>query len=412
VRGSRIQFQPRPGRNSVMLMINFRFSLEAWGNGQHGKGVGETAQVAPRRGAARAVQEEGGVVKQRVLLTRGQYRHWSMNQQWDKFLSIHFPERVDAVRLCGDRWASYSDSNGHLIRKPLKCRERDICPSDANQYRQFLVNDAISEIGRVYNKLRMVVRFASGEFTLHPHVQEVITEADFPMLRKMAIEVINSVFSDGGRYQLAGEVSVHFWSSSAPFSGWNPHVHFTLLDLALIRSEGRFVRLQMHMTQEKIHELRMAWLEAVNKKFGTDYKETDVHYHYSKGLGHLNHRLSYSFRSPIVDFYKLVTSAVYPVETRADWVQRALARGGSKKKRFVWFGWLQDRNRSRSFALIDIEWQKKSERDRERKRVICPLCGQDMHLISTDDRWDDFADVTDPCILGWRETGGGLDGRF
>jgi hypothetical protein len=349
-------------------------------------------------------------LKQRVLLTRSQYRHWKVNQRWDKFLSIYFPDRVDAVRLCGDKWAAFVDPNGHLFRKSLKCRQRDICPSDANQYRRFLVDDAISEIGKVYNKLRMTVRFASGELTFHPYIQEVITEADFPMLRKMAVDIINTEFSDGGRYQLAGEVSVHFWSSSNPFSGWNPHIHFTLLDLALIRSEGRFVRLQMHLTKQQIHGLRMAWRDAVNKKFGTSHEETDVHYHHSKGLGHLYHRLSYSFRSPIVDFYKLVTTAVFPVEADPEWVRRALARGGSKKKRVVWFGWLQDRNRSKSFSLIDVEWHRKAERDKERKLVICPLCGQEMRLISTADRWEDFADVTEPCILGWRETGGGLSG--
>jgi len=31
-------------------------------------------------------------------------------------------------------------------------------------------------------------------------------------------------------------------------------------------------------------------------------------------------------------------------------------------------------------------------------------------LLSTDERWEDFADVEVPCILGWRESGGGLGG--
>jgi len=349
-------------------------------------------------------------MKEQVLLTRSQYRRWTLNQRWDKFLSIYFPERVDRVRSCGDRWATYVDSNSHLFRKPLKCRQRDICPTDANQYRRFLVDDAISEVGKVYSKLRMTVRFASGEFTFHPHIQEVITEADFPRLRMMAVKVISKIFSEDGRYQLAGEVSVHFWSSSNPFSGWNPHIHFTLLDLVLIRSENRFVKVQLHLTQEKLKELRMAWLEAVNKEFGTSYGEADVHYHHSKGLGHLRHRFSYSFRSPIVDFYKLVTVAVSPVETNPEWVRRALLRGGSKKKRVIWFGWLQDRNRSKAFGLVNVGWKRKAERDKERKKVICPLCGQEMRLLSTDERWEDFADVEVPCILGWRESGGGLGG--
>jgi hypothetical protein len=351
-------------------------------------------------------------MKEQVLLTRSEYRRWTLNQRWDKLLSIYFPNQVDMVRLCGDKWASYVDSNGHLFRKPLKCRQRDICPSDANQYRKFLVNDAISEIGKVYSKLRMTVKFASGEFTFHPHIQEVITEGDFPMLRKLAIDVINKVFSDRGRYQLAGEVSVHFWSSSNPFSGWNPHIHFTFLDLVLIRSGGRHTKLQLHLTQEKLRELRIVWRDAVNKRFGTNYDEIDVHYHHSNGLGHLRHRLLYSFRLPVVDFYKLVITAVSPVEADSSWVVRALSRGGSKKKRFVWFGWLQDRNRSRAFKQFDVEWRCKSERDKERKKVICLRCGQEMRLISVDERWEDFADTTEPCILGWRETGGGFGGKY
>ena len=273
-----------------------------------------------------------------------------------------------------------------------------------------LVDDAISEIGKVYNKLRMTVKFACGEFTFPPSVQEVVTEADFPMLRKMAVDVINEIFSGGGRYQLAGEVSVHFWSSSNPFSGWNPHIHYTLMDAALVRSEGRFVRMPLHLSMSQIQALRMAWRDAVNRRFGTKYQAIDVHYQYSKNLGRLRHRLSYSFRSPIVDFYKLVTTAVTPVDADPDWVRRALERGGSKKKRVVWFGWLQDRNRSKSFGLIDLEWKKKALRDKERKLVICPVCGLEMRLVSTTDRWEDFEDVSEPCILGWREVGGGFGG--
>jgi hypothetical protein len=102
--------------------------------------------------------------------------------------------------------------------------------------------------------------------------------------------------------------------------------------------------------------------------------------------------------------------AVSPIEADPKWVKRALVRGGSKKKRFVWFGWLQDRCRSKAFGLFDVEWRSKSERDEERKQVVCPMCGQEMRLISADNRWEDFADVTEPCILGWRETGGGLHG--
>ncbi len=58
--------------------------------------------------------------------------------------------------------------------------------------------------------------------------------------------------------------------------------------------------------------------------------------------------------------------------------------------------------------MIGLEWKRKAERDKERKKVICPLCGEEMKLISVRDRWDDFADVDVPCILGYRESGGGL----
>ncbi|MGD0396928.1 MAG: hypothetical protein ABSB26_08520 [Nitrososphaerales archaeon] len=346
---------------------------------------------------------------QRVLLTRTEYRQWRLNPRWKKFLEIHFNEVVDAVEGCGKRWACYSDVNGHLVRRVLKCRKRQLCPSCANQYRKFLTDDAISEIGKVYNKLRMTVKFASGEFTFNPHISETVSEADFPRLRQMAIRVVNDAFSEGGRYQLAGEVSVHFWSSSAPFSGWQPHIHWTLFDLVLDKVSNRFVRIPLHLTGERLHALRMAWRDAVNSEFGTNYEEIDIHYRYSKGLGHLRHRLEYSFRTATIDFYKTVLNAVVPVDADPAWIQRALLRT-DKSKRVVWFGWLQDRNRGKAFSIIDLEWKRKAERDKERKKVICPLCGEEMHLVSVWDTWEDFADVDVPCILGYRESGGGLRG--
>lgn len=346
---------------------------------------------------------------ERVLLRRSEYRQWSLNPRWKKFLEIHFGEALYAVEGCGKRWASYADVSGHLVRRALKCRERQLCPSCANQYRKFLTDDAISEVGRVYNKLRMTVKFASGEFTFDPHVGETITEADFPRLRQMAIRVIGDAFSDAGRYQLGGEVSVHFWSSSAPFSGWQPHIHWTLLDLVLDRVSNKFVRIPLHLTEERLRALRLAWRDAVNREFGTDFQEIDIHYHHSKGIGHLRHRFEYSFRTATVDFYKAVLNAVVPVDTDPEWIRRALLRTG-KSKRVVWFGWLQDRNRGKAFNLIDLEWKRKAERDKERKKVICPLCGEEMRLIFAWDKWEDFEDVTEPCILGWRESEGGFRG--
>jgi hypothetical protein len=107
--------------------------------------------------------------------------------------------------------------------------------------------------------------------------------------------------------------------------------------------------------------------------------------------------------------YKAVLNVIVPVDADPAWIKRALLRT-DKSKRVVWFGWVQDRNRGKAFSLIDLEWRRKVEREKERKKVICPLCGEEMRLVSVWETWEDFADVDVPCILGYRESGGGLRG--
>jgi hypothetical protein len=348
---------------------------------------------------------------ERVILLKSEAKRWVLDKRFEKFLSIHFSEKVDTVCSCGDKLALYTDSNAHLLWLPLKCRVRDLCPSCANAYRKMLTDDAVSEIGKVYNKLWIPLGFASGEFTFPSDCQDSITEKDFNAISRMALRVIEQTFSDGGRYQLAGEISIHHWSSSNPFRGQFVHVHFTVLNLSLLKAEGRFVKnvLVSYLSPARLKGMRECWTKWLNETFGTDYKDTDIHYHYSKGLGRLRHRLSYSFRLPIYDVYRVVTQAVTPIEVDSAWVKRMLVRNGSKAKRVRWFGWLQESRRREAFALLDVEYQTKAQRDKERKKVICPTCHLEMRILSTVERWEDVTDGV-PCVLGWRNTGGGLRG--
>ena len=348
---------------------------------------------------------------QRVILLKSEVRRWVLDKRFESFLSIHFPGKVDEVCQCGNKLAAYVDSNEHLLWKPLKCRVRDLCPSCANAYRKILTDDAVSEIRKVYNSMGMSIGFASGEFTFPPAVQGIMTEKDINRVSRMALKVIEATFSDGGRYQLAGEISIHHWSSSNPFRGQFIHVHFTILNLSLLRSERRFVKniFVSYLTPPRLQAMREAWTRAVNAEFGVNTKDTDVHYHYSKGLGHLRHRFEYSFRLPVHDVYRLVTQAVVPVEADPAWIWRMFSRNGSKSKRIRWFGWLQESRRREAFALLGVEYKTKAQRDEERKKVICPICHQEMWIVSTGDRWEDVTEGI-PCVLGWGNTGGGFRG--
>jgi len=349
---------------------------------------------------------------ERVILLKSEARRWSLNKRFEDFLGVYFPGKVGEVCQCGNRLASYSDANGHFFWRPLKCRVRDLCPSCANAYRKTLTDDAVSEIAKIYSRFRMPIAFVTGELTFPPEIQDRLAGDAENMVSTMALRFIKEVFSDGGRYQLAGEISVHHWRSKTPFSGQFIHVHFTLLNLSLLKAERRFVKnyLVAHMKPERLAEVRRTWTRIVNEEFGTGFEETFSHFYHSKGLGHLRHRLEYSFRLPIHDVYRVVAHEVDPSDIDPDWVRKMLDRNGSKAKRVRWFGWLQESCRREAFAILEVEYRTKAQRDKERKKVYCPRCGLEMHIVSASEKWEDVTEDV-PCVLGWRETGGGLLGR-
>lgn len=213
--------------------------------------------------------------------------------------------------------------------------------------------------------------------------------------------------SHESRYVIGGSISVHFWHSSNPFEGWYPHIHYTLFDLAFDRFEKRFVRLKMYLEGDDFARSRRRWKECLESAFGpTSAKDVDIHFHYQSGIGHLYHRLRYQFREPVIDFYKYATQTVYPVQYDPEWVRRALL-GRKHEKHVVWLGWLADCVRYEYLRTMKLELPKKKERDAERRKAECPICGLELAYSVGGFSYEQVARIDDGYILGYRHVGGG-----
>ncbi|MDG6921410.1 MAG: hypothetical protein JRN59_07770 [Nitrososphaerota archaeon] len=276
---------------------------------------------------------------------------------------------------------------------------------------------------QIYSHVRGKIRYGEGEFTLPRDLWTRVRDEDLKVLRKMAMGALKEIFggctrgelcdceargvSHAQRFEIGGNISVHFWHSSNPFEGWYPHIHYTLFDLAFDRVEHRFVRLKMYLEGDAHQRLRQLWKRRLEAVFGvTSARDVDIHFHYQAGLGHLYHRLRYEYREPVVDFYKYATEVVQPVQFDAQWVRRALL-GRKHEKHVVWFGWLADCVRYKYLKLIDLDLPKKKERDKERRKTTCPLCGLELEYSSGGFSFESIEKLGDGVILGYRPFGGG-----
>lgn len=361
----------------------------------------------------------------RTALKPAEYRQKEVPLAWQNLLGGALPEQLSRVKGCRTEFSLYECPNGHRIFRASLCKS-PVCYVCSRVYTEGLVEDTIQVMSSIYRTFGAKIRYGEGELTVPRDLWDKVGDTDLRGLRRMGMEVLKQTFggcskgincdcesrgmAHNPKYEIGGNISVHFWHSSNPFAGWYPHIHYTLFDLAYDRQEHRFVQLKMYLSGDAFARLRARWKRRLEEVFGdTSARDVDIHFHYQSGIGHLRHRVQYQYREPVIDFYKYATQAIHPVDFDAVWVRRALL-GRKHEKHIVWFGWLADCVRYKYLDLIELELPRKKERDKERKKTLCPLCGLELEYSTGGFSYEAVQGFGDGFILGYRPLGGGSIG--
>lgn len=302
----------------------------------------------------------------------------------NRYLSLmeEFPSELSAVLKCRKRYSTWSDGE-HSFHRVSLCRKRHVCAIDAKVYAYGLADDAVDVAHRLYSKVGGKLEFGVLDFPLPRDMRSRIKDDELPELRRIAWKVIVAVLGQDGM-KLGGVGVYQWWSSSDPMSGYLPHLHMTIFNMAF--REGRRVKVPVYVPREKLDVMKTLWRSKVEARWGVSkYSATSkswvVFAHYSSGYGHLRHRLAYAFRYPVVDLYKAISGRGYVSRPADGWVRRMLIRP-EKEKRIQWFGWMAQRWVYHHAKLLDLEIPKKKEREKENGRVFCPYCGKELRKIA------------------------------
>ena len=298
----------------------------------------------------------------------------------ERFISVMEelpPYVLPKILACRKRFSTWSDGD-HKFHRVSLCRQRHYCPTDAKVYAYGLADDAVELVAQVYGKVGARMRFGVLDFTIPRDLWAKVGDDELTELRRIAWSVINEVLGGDG-IVLGGVGVAQFWHSADPLAGWYPHIHFTLMNMAF--KDSTRIEVPVYIDHEKVIRIRALWKEKVEARWGSSHQSYwDVFPRYSQGYGHFRHRLAYAFRYPVVDLYKAVTGQGHVSRPPDGWLRRMLLRP-AKEKRIQWFGWMSQRYFYEYANSLELEIPKKSVREKERRKVFCPYCGEELHKV-------------------------------
>ena len=276
-------------------------------------------------------------------------------------------------------------------------------------YTGVLAEDATELVSKIAFATDGRVNLASVDFTLAPEAQAMVKMQDLAKLRKMCWEVLKEVYGVYDEYGnerrlIAGVGVSQYWHSRNPFKGFFPHFHMTVLDVFYDRKEGSFGRVNLYLEPERLQLLKDLWRNSFEARYGrTTAKLFDVRYRYSHGQGRLNHRLTYSFRRVVIDCYKKTLKTGPKVKVDVAWMQQMLLPPKNWKA-IQWFGYLSDGVKASFLKKLGIGFEKKSVRDREKRKVKCNICGNDLYCCSHGIPYDELSKDKECKVLAFPKT--------
>lgn len=167
-------------------------------------------------------------------LKPSEYKQKEVPLAWQNLLSSSVPEQLSRVKNCRREFSLYQCGNGHRIFRASLCKS-SVCYICSRVYTEGLVEDSIQVIQAIYWNFGSAVRYGEGELTLPRDLWERVGHRDLKKLRRLGMDVLKQTFggcmegddcdcnargaSHQCRYEVGGNISVHFWHSSNPFEG-------------------------------------------------------------------------------------------------------------------------------------------------------------------------------------------------
>ncbi|HEV2120510.1 MAG TPA: hypothetical protein VGS11_10485 [Candidatus Bathyarchaeia archaeon] len=274
-----------------------------------------------------------------------------------------------------------------------------MCVTCSWVYNEELVASTLDLYRLLCNATYSKVEFVEATLTLPPSAQRLVGNEMLGILRRTGFEAINEVLSDEGRFFLGSVGSTHHWHSGDSLKGWFPHVELTVFELAYEKDKDRFVPIDLYLKSERLDMFNRLWRTKFMEAFGEVKTPQFVTYwHYGSGYATAEHRFGYQFRRPVLEAFEAVLKTRNLTFARVDWVKRMLVRP-RKEKRHQWYGYLSDGIKSRYLQKMGISIDRKSVRDKARRRACCPACGDELVCVGHGTPYGELAKQEGSMIL-------------
>jgi hypothetical protein len=250
--------------------------------------------------------------------------------------------------------------------------------------------------------VRAKIGFGEVTFTLPPSAQRLVKDDMLGVVRRTGFQTVNEVLSEEGRFVLGCVGSTHHWHSSRPLKGWFPHADLTVLGLAYERDMDRFVPIDLYLKGERLEMLNQVWRSKFSETFGeTKARKFVVHWQYGDGYATAEHRFRYQFRRPVEETFNAVTRLGSSVSVNLEWARRMLIRP-KNEKRHQWYGYLSDGIKSKYLQKLGVSIERKSARDRARRKAYCPDCGDELVCVGHGIPYEELRNEAGSKILAFR----------
>lgn len=340
--------------------------------------------------------------KSRMAVSLAEYKPRVRDERWLSLIASLSKAKAARLGECRQIFSTWSDSNGHTFYRPTLCQQRDVCPTCSWVYNEELVAPSLELYQLLCNSVGFRIGFAEVEVTLPYRAQRLVDDSMLGRMRRTSFKSVDEVLSEDGRFVLGAVASTHHWHSSSPLKGWFPHVHLTVLGLAYERDTDRFVPIDLYSKAERLSQFSQVWRERFLETFGyVSASKFVTHWHYGSGFATAEHWFRYQFRRPVIEVYNAVERVGDLNSVNIEWVKRALIRPTSEK-RHQWYGFLSDGVKSAYLRKLRLSIERKSVRDRIRRKVHCPDCGDDLVCIRHGTSYEELQKENGSKILAFR----------
>lgn len=323
-------------------------------------------------------------------------------ERWGSLVARFSVPKAAGLMQCRQVFSTWSDSNGHTFYRGTLCQQRDVCLTCSWVYNQELVASTMDLYRLLCNATNSKIEFAEATFTLPPSAQRLVGNEMLGTLRRTGFEAIDDVLNEDGRFSLGAIGSTHHWHSEAPLRGWFPHVDFTVLGLAYEKDKDRFARIDLYLKDERLERFNRLWRTKFTETYGEVRTARFVNYwHYGRGYATAEHRFGYQFRRPVSETFEAVNKLRNLNSVNIEWVRRMLVRP-KNEKRHQWYGYLSDGIKSKYLQKLGLSIERKSARDKVRRKAYCPDCGDELVCVGHGTAYETLKEEAGSRVLVFR----------